>query len=150
MTVRGQMTEEGSRTASGSAQFRVSGYGTAQSYPVRTRDRLLQIVSGEIFRAYIGVSIQGDVIASGKLLDFFKRRELGRFGSDRGCLIAGALLDIVRTELSMLRRARKNHEQRLLFLIHLSARLRPDSMGGRITLGKGMENRNDCGRVQGV
>jgi hypothetical protein len=96
-------------------------------------------VSGEIFRAYIGVSIQGNVIASGKLLDFLKRRELGRFGSDRGRLSARTLLDVVGAEPIMLRRAGKNHEQRLLFLIHLPARLQPDSMDARMTLGNLME-----------
>jgi len=110
-----------------------------------TRDRLLQIVSGEIFRAYISVSIQGDVIASGKLLDFFKRSELSRFGSDRGRLSAGPLFDVVRAESLILGGAGKDYEQRLLFLIHLPARPRPDSMGGRIPLGNRAGKRDDCG-----
>jgi hypothetical protein len=49
------------------------------------------------------------------------------------------LLDVVGAEPIMLRRAGKNHEQRLLFLIHLPARLRPDSMDARMTLGNLME-----------
>jgi len=77
---------------------------------VRASRRLTpQIESGEIFLAYVGVSVQRDIVLFGKFLGLYERRELDRFRPDRGSFFARLLSDVVRPGFLML--AGNDYEQ---------------------------------------